>query len=93
MIRMVDRHVSGPRPVLAGTRLEVRHIVELVQEFGGSEADTAAYLEIDPAVVAEAMRYYDEHRAQIDDWIREANEHSERAYREWREEQQKRTLS
>jgi uncharacterized protein (DUF433 family) len=90
---MVDRPVSGPRPVLAGTRLEVRHIVEVVHELGGSEAAAVAFLEIDPAVVAEAMRYYDEHRAQVDAWIREEDESSERAYRLWREEQQKGTPS
>jgi uncharacterized protein (DUF433 family) len=93
MIRIVDRPASGPRPVMAGTRLEVRHIVELVHGFGGSEAEAAAHLEIDPAVVAEAMRYYSEHREQIDAWIREEREYSERAHREWKEQQQKRTLS
>jgi uncharacterized protein (DUF433 family) len=93
MIRIVDRPAYGPRPVMAGTRLEVRHIVGLVHGFGGSEAEAAAYLEIDPAVVVEAMRYYDEHRDQIDAWIREENEYSERAYREWKEQEQKGTLS
>jgi uncharacterized protein (DUF433 family) len=73
---------------MAGTRLEVRHIVELVREFDGSEAAAAAYLEIDPAVVAEAMRCYGEHREQIDAWIREEHEYSERAYREWKEQQE-----
>jgi uncharacterized protein (DUF433 family) len=76
--------------VVAGTRLEVRHIVELVREHDGSEVEAAAYLEIDPAVVAEAMTYYREHRAQIDEWIREEDEHAERAYAEWDREQQRR---
>jgi uncharacterized protein (DUF433 family) len=93
MIRIVDRPASGARPVIAGTRLEVRHIVELVHQFGGSEVEAAAYLEVDPAVVSEAMTYYDEHRDRIDAWIREAHEYSEGAYREWKEQEQKRTLS
>jgi uncharacterized protein (DUF433 family) len=89
MIRMVDRPAYGPRPVMAGTRLEVRHIVELVHQFGGSEAEAAAYLEIDPAVVAEAMTYYSEHREQIDAWIREEDERSARAYAEWKRKQER----
>jgi uncharacterized protein (DUF433 family) len=93
VIRIVDRPAYGPRPVMAGTRLEVRHIVELVHEFGESEADAAAYLGIEPAVVAEAMRYYGEHRDQIDAWIREAHEDAERAYKEWKDQQQKGTTS
>jgi uncharacterized protein (DUF433 family) len=90
VIRIVNRPVLGPRPVIAGTRLEVRHIVELVREHGGSQADAAAYLEVDPLVVAEAMRYYGEHREQIDAWIREEDEYAERAYAQWEEEQKRR---
>jgi uncharacterized protein (DUF433 family) len=89
VIRIVDRPVLGPRPVLAGTRLEVRHIVELVHQFDGSEAEAAAYLEIDPAVVAEAMSYYGEHREQIDAWIREEDVRSARAYAEWERQQER----
>jgi uncharacterized protein (DUF433 family) len=69
--------------MLAGTRLEVRHIVELVREFGGSEAEAAAYLQVNPAMVAEAMRYYAQHREQIDRLIREEEQHSARAFAEW----------
>jgi uncharacterized protein (DUF433 family) len=82
-VRMVERTALGLRPVMVGTRLEVRHIVELVQEPGGSEEEAAAYLEVDPAVVAAAMRYYRDHREQIDAWILEAHESSARAYAEW----------
>jgi uncharacterized protein (DUF433 family) len=88
VIRIVDRTVLGPRPVVGGTRLEVRHIVELVRELDGSETEAAAYLEVDPAVVAEAMRYYGEHREQIDAWIREEDEHAARAYAEWEQHQE-----
>jgi uncharacterized protein (DUF433 family) len=83
VIKIVERPVLGPRPVMAGTRLEVRHIVELVREFRGSEAETARYLDVDRAVVAEAMRYYAAHREAIDAWIREEDECAELAYAEW----------
>jgi uncharacterized protein (DUF433 family) len=86
---MVDRTSLGPRPVIAGTRLEVRHIVELVYQFGGSQAEAAAYLEIDPAVVAEAMSYYGDHREQIDAWIREEDVRSARARAEWERKQER----
>jgi uncharacterized protein (DUF433 family) len=90
VIRIVNRPGLGPRPVMAGTRLEVRHIVELVRELGGSEEDVAAYLEVDRATVADAMTYYGEHREEIDAWIREEDELADRAYAQWEEEQRRR---
>jgi uncharacterized protein (DUF433 family) len=75
-IHVVERVALGPRPVMVGTRLEVRHIVELVKEHGGSEAGAAAYLEIDRAVVEAAMRYYRDHRDEVDAWIRDEDEYA-----------------
>jgi uncharacterized protein (DUF433 family) len=83
-IHMVERTALGPRPVMVGTRLEVRHIVELVAEHAGSEAAAATHLEIDPAVVTAAMRYYRDHRDEVDGWIRDESEQAEHAYSAWR---------
>jgi hypothetical protein len=34
-----------------------------------------------------AVGYYDEHREEIDAWIREEDEHADRAYSEWQQQQ------
>ena len=85
-VHLVERTALGLRPVMVGTRLEVRHIVEIVGERGGSEAKAAADLEISPAVVAAAMRFYRDHSEGIDTWIREEAEYAESAYAEWERE-------
>jgi uncharacterized protein (DUF433 family) len=71
--------------MLVGRRLRVSDIVRSVHD-GGSEADVAAYFELDPRVVETALRYYRDHQDQVDAWIREEDEYAERAEEEWRRE-------
>ena len=63
----------GRRPAVLGSGLDVWEIVEVAKDNGGSVADTASYLEIDPRLVETAVRYYGAYRDEIDQWI-EANE-------------------
>ena len=74
----------GRRPALTGTGLDVWEIVEVAKDNGGSVAETAEYLEIDPRLVESALRYYGPNRDQIDDWIERVHAHNERAESDWR---------
>ncbi len=65
--------VDGPlgrRAAVLGTGLDVWEVVETVKANGGSIADAAAYLEIDPRLVEAAVRYYGSNKRDIDSWIR-----------------------
>lgn len=72
----LDRHpgivfVDGPagrRPKLAGTGLDVWEVVETVKDEGKSVEATAAYLDIPVGRVQVAIRYYADHRDDIDAW-------------------------
>lgn len=78
--------VDGPmgrRPALIGTGLDVWEVVRAVKE-GGSPAEAAAYLEIEPRLVEVAVRYYGSNREPIDDWIARVHEISEREEAKWR---------
>jgi len=78
--------VDGPlgrRPALMGTGLDVWEVVKAVKD-GGSPAEAAAYLEIEPRLVDLAARYYGSNRLEIDDWIARVHEISEREETVWR---------
>ena len=59
-------------------------IVEVARDNGGSLADTAGYLEIDPRLVEGALRFYGSNREQIDDWFARIQAFNEREERNWR---------
>ena len=72
----LDRHpgvifVDGPagrRPKLAGTGLDVWEVVETVKDEGNSVDAAAPYLDITASRVDVAIRYYADHRDEIDAW-------------------------
>ncbi len=72
----LDRHpgvvfVDGPagrRPRLAGTGLDIWEVVETVKDEGNSVEAAAAYLDIPVSRVIGAIRYYADHREEIDAW-------------------------
>jgi uncharacterized protein (DUF433 family) len=66
-----DRRVLGGEPTLRGTRIAVRSIVLAAQEYGGPEGVLKAYPHLQPDAVNEALAYYEQHREEIDDYIRE----------------------
>jgi uncharacterized protein (DUF433 family) len=93
---LMDEHpnvhfVDGPmgrRAAIAGTGLDVWEIVEVAKDNGGSVAETAAYLEIDPRLVESALRYYGANREEIDDWIARLHALNEREENAWRAAQE-----
>jgi uncharacterized protein (DUF433 family) len=74
----------GRRPALLGTGLDVWEIIETVQNHEGSIEDAASYLEVDPTIVARAVRYYGAHRDEIDAWIARVHEIADAEERKWR---------
>jgi len=72
----LDRHpgvvfVDGPagrRPRLAGSGLDVWEVVETIKDGGNSVEAAAAYLDIQVSRVNVAIRYYADHREEIDAW-------------------------
>lgn len=86
-IHFVDG-AMGRRPAVAGTGLDVWEIVEVARDNGGSVAETASYLEIDPRQVESALRYYGSDRELIDDWIARIHTLNERVESSWRATQE-----
>lgn len=55
-IHFVDG-AMGRRPAVAGTGLDVWEIVEVAKDNGGSVAETASYLEIDPRLIEKCIAF------------------------------------
>jgi uncharacterized protein (DUF433 family) len=63
-----DEDVLGGEPRLRGTRIGVRHVVELIRD-GGLDIRTAAeQLGVDNADVQHCIEYYDGDRATVAEW-------------------------
>lgn len=69
---------------MLGTGLDMWEMVEVARDNGGSVAEAAAYLEVDPRLVESARRYYGANREQIDDWIARQHALNEREEAAWR---------
>jgi uncharacterized protein (DUF433 family) len=51
---------DGRRPMIAGTRLDVADVIETVRASENSITEAAEYLDLPPAKVQAAVRYYAE---------------------------------
>lgn len=74
----------GRRAAVLSTGLDVWEVIEVVKDNGGRLDEAAAYLEIDPRLVETAVRYYGDHRDEIDDWIARTRELNDREESVWR---------
>jgi hypothetical protein len=76
---------AGRRPGLVGGP----DVWEVVAVFGSFEdvEKTAEWLDQPAAAIEAALRYYEAHQAEIDDWIRRNEEAAEAAERIWRARQ------
>lgn len=59
---------AGRRPALAGSRLDVAHVIDTVRAHEGSIELTAAYFEVPEARVQACVSYYAEFQAEVDAW-------------------------
>ena len=70
IIRRPD--ISGGEPIIQGTRISVRHIVERVQAGQSVDDILAALPHLTAAQVYDALSYYHDHQAEIDRLIEES---------------------
>jgi uncharacterized protein (DUF433 family) len=69
---------AGRRPALLGTRLDVADVITTIRQNANSIEEAAEYLEIPVEHVEACVRYYADHKAEIDDWIDRARAAAER---------------
>ena len=81
---------TGRRPATAdGPQVWVLARLFREQPLGSDDAieraaaDTAEQMELPTGVVLAAIRYYLEYRDEIDEWLRDLDEYSERARADW----------
>ena len=79
-----DRYRDGDRiSMVAGRRLQVRHVVEMVDGCDGDTAAAAAEYRLPIATVDACLAYYAEHQAEMVAWAEKESRAAERAYQLW----------
>lgn len=66
-----DPGILGGEPTLAGTRVPVRSVVVSHRRYAGDVDLVCEAFGVEPATVQAALAFYAEHRAEIDDLIRD----------------------
>jgi prevent-host-death family protein len=64
--------VSGGEPIIRGTRISVRHIIECLQTGQSVEDILAALPHLSAAQVYDALSYYHDHRTEMDRLMEES---------------------
>lgn len=80
--------LSGRRPALLGTRLDVWQVVETIRQNDRSVEAAAAYLEIPVEYVRACLRYYADFQHEIDEWTARARAIEAREDENWRRQQE-----
>ena len=82
--QLTFRYRDGDRiPMVAGRRLQVRHVVEMVDGCDGDTAAAAAEYRLPIATVDACLAYYAEHQAEMVAWAEKESRAAERAYQLW----------
>lgn len=68
---MRDPQVLGGEPTVAGTRVPVRSVVASYQRYAGDVALVSKAFGIERSAVQAALRFYEQHRAEVDELIRD----------------------
>jgi uncharacterized protein (DUF433 family) len=76
----------GRRAMLAGTRLEVMHVIDTVRNSETLE-DAAEYLSLGIAHVTACLQYYAEYQDELDAYAARLTEENERLRERWEREQ------
>jgi uncharacterized protein (DUF433 family) len=79
---------AGRRAALAGTRLDVAHVIDTLRESDNSIPATVEYLDIPEQHLRAAVRYYAEFRDEVDEWRERMRVIAEREEEAWRREQE-----
>jgi uncharacterized protein (DUF433 family) len=78
---------AGRRPSLAGTRVDVAHVVDTLVDSKKDVEETAAYLDLPEPHVRAAIRYYADYRDEVDAWREHVHSIAEREREAWEREQ------
>ena len=82
--QLAFRYRDGDRiPMVASRRLQVRHVVEMVDDCNGDTAAAAAEYRLPLATVDACLAYYVEHEAEMVAWAEKESRAAERAYQLW----------
>ena len=82
--QLTFRYRDGHRvAMVAGRRLQVRHVVEMVEGCDGDTAAAAAEYRLPVTTVEACLAYYAEHRREVDAWVERDLRASEDAYEAW----------
>ena len=77
-------NISNGEPVIVGTRIAVRTVVEYSKLYGGVEKILTALPHLNAKQVREALGYYSTHKEEIDSYIAENDEvYQEKQYQTW----------
>jgi uncharacterized protein (DUF433 family) len=79
---------SGRRPAVLGSHLDVAQIIETLRQNDNSVEETAEYLDISPAQVETAVRYYAAYQDEVDEWIEQSRVLAARERELWLRQQQ-----
>jgi uncharacterized protein (DUF433 family) len=79
---------AGRRPALFGTRLDVAQVITTIRQNSNSVEEVAKLLEIPAAHVDACVRYYADHKDEIDTWIERVTALAERERARWQRQQQ-----
>ncbi len=74
---------SGRRAALLGTHLDVAQVIETLRQNDNVIEETADYLDLTPAEVDAALRYYVAFREEVDEWIGQGRAIAERERELW----------
>ena len=82
--QLTFRYRDGVRiPMVAGRRLQVRHVVEIVDGWDGDAAAAAAEFRLPVTTVDACLAYYAEHKTELDALAARELDASEEAYQAW----------
>jgi uncharacterized protein (DUF433 family) len=79
---------SGRRPALLGTRLDVADVLTTIRQNGNSVEEAAAYLEKPVEHIEACVRYYADHKDEIDAWIADSQVIAQRERERWQRRRQ-----
>jgi uncharacterized protein (DUF433 family) len=69
--------------MVAGRRLQVRHVVELVDGCAGDTSAVASEYRLPVTTIDACLAYYAEHKPEMDAWIAKELDASEDAFQAW----------
>ncbi len=70
---------AGRRAAIIGSRLSVADVIATMRQNDNSIEETAFVLNLPPAKVEAAIRYYADYQDEVDDWIARSEESAARA--------------